>query len=390
MASIAPDFLNFSGIMKITLAITQRCNLACNYCYIKKNNSVMSLNTAAKIIDFVFQDAREDEKIEIGFFGGEPLLEIDLIKKITEQIRAHKSYDKNRIILSVTTNGTIYSEDLSQFLADRNIILNISCDGPPKVQDASRHFPDGSGSSRIVEKNIMEALKKFPLTPVNAVYSPESLHLLPDIVDYLASIGIRNIYLNPNISAKWTKKDADSLPEIYGAVAQRYIDFYRRGEPRYISLIDSAIALILRGGYSPLERCKMGNGEYAFGPSGNIYPCERLIGSDSGKMHCIGNINTGFVGRNSCKALSGAAINRECQECGIKDYCMNWCGCTNYYSTGHYNVVGPFICASEKASINTALQLIQKREDYGLDFSDHIRGMPLTNVITNVMKGKMH
>jgi sulfatase maturation enzyme AslB (radical SAM superfamily) len=79
--------------------------------------------------------------------------------------------------------------------------------------------------------------------------------------------------------------------------------------------------------------------------------------------------------------MSSAAINEECQECGIKDYCMNWCGCTNYYSTGHYNVVGPFICSSEKASINIALKLIQSMEDYGLNFSDHLAGTPLMNIM---------
>jgi uncharacterized protein len=89
-------------------------------------------------------------------------------------------------------------------------------------------FPDGRGSSEIVEANIKLALKDFPLIPVNAVYSPENLHLLPDVVEYLASIGVRNIYLNPNISARWTKKEADTLPEIYGAVARKYIDFYLR------------------------------------------------------------------------------------------------------------------------------------------------------------------
>ena len=258
IANSAPNPFNFSGIMKITLAITQKCNLACDYCYIHKRNSTMNTQTAAKIIDFVFQNAHENEKIEIGFFGGEPLLEIGLLKEITGLIRSHESYDRNRIILSVTTNGTIYSEDISQFLADNDVILNISCDGPLVVQDASRHFADGSGSSAIVEANIKQALKDFPLTPVNAVYSPENLYSLPNVVDYLASIGVRNIYLNPNISARWTKKDADILPEIYGAVARKYIDFYRRREPRYISLIDSAIAVVLRGGYGPLERCRMG------------------------------------------------------------------------------------------------------------------------------------
>jgi uncharacterized protein len=140
MANTAKDPFNFSGIMKVTLAITQRCNLACDYCYIAKKNSTMSKETATKIIDFVFQNAQPNEKIEIGFFGGEPLLEIGLIREIMELIHSHDLYDRNRMIISVTTNGTIYSEEISRFLADNNIILNISCDGPQIVHDAFRHF----------------------------------------------------------------------------------------------------------------------------------------------------------------------------------------------------------------------------------------------------------
>lgn len=366
--------------MKCTLAITQRCNLACDYCYIRKNDSVMHLSTAKKIIDIIFENALKDEKIDIGFFGGEPLLEFDLIKKITNLIQDHESFDPNRVIISVTTNGTIFSEDISNFLFENNMVLCISCDGPPIVQDVFRHFSDGSKSSGIVEKNIKQALKTFPLIPINAVYSPENLHFLPNVVDYLSSLGVRNIYLNPNISAQWTKKEADMLPQIYGTIGNKYLDFYRQGKPRYISLVDSKITVILRGGYKPLERCKMGNGELAFAPSGNIYPCERLIGSDNGKAHCLGNIDNGFILEKKCRTISSVAINIECRTCGLREYCMNWCGCTNYFSTGSYNMVPPFICASEKASINVAFKIIQNMGEAEINFSDHLAGKPLMNL----------
>jgi uncharacterized protein len=376
--------------MKNTLAITQRCDLACDYCYIGKNDSVMLLSTATKIIDFIFENAQRDEKIDIGFFGGEPLIEFSLIKEITDIIQTHRSFDPNRVTLSVTTNGTIFSREIAEFLIEKNIVLCISCDGPPFVQNVFRHFPDGSGSSNIVEKNIKEALKIFPFIPVNAVYSRENLQFLPDVVDYLASLGVININLNPNISSHWTKKEADMIPQIYSNIGKKYMDFYRQGKPRYINLIDSKIAVILRGGYRPLERCRMGNGEFAFGPSGNIYPCERFIGSDDGKTHCLGNINDGFAIEKTCRTISSTAINIECQTCGLREYCMNWCGCTNYFSTRNYNMVGPFICASEKAAINVAFQIIQNMGDDLESFSDHLYGTPLMNIVGEVLKEKVH
>jgi uncharacterized protein len=208
-------------------------------------------------------------------------------------------------------------------------------------------------------------------------------------VDYLASLGVRNIDLNPNIHAKWTKNEADALPGIFERLGERYVEFYRQKEPRFISLIDSKIAVILREGYKPLEKCRMGNGEFAFGPSGNIYPCERFIGSDDGIEHCIGNINKGFTAGISCKSVSNVVLNKECLACGLTEYCMNWCGCTNYYLTGNYNFVSLFMCAFEKALVNTAFQIIQNLDYELLNFSDHFAGTPLMNVIEAVYKEKL-
>jgi uncharacterized protein len=126
----------------------------------------------------------------------------------------------------------------------------------------------------------------------------------------------------------------------------------------------------------------MGTGELAFSPSGNLYPCERLLGSDDGVTNCIGNITEGKINSKTCKPISSQATNEQCKECGLSDYCMNWCGCTNYYSTGSYNQVGPFMCAHEKATINVAYQIIQKMRDGGFDFSHHISGIQLSESVT--------
>jgi uncharacterized protein len=346
----------------------------------------MALSTAQKIIDFIFEISPRSEKISIGFFGGEPLLEFGLIEEITTIIRSHNSFQPNRVEIAIATNGTIFSQNMANFLIDNNITLNVSCDGPAIVHDAFRHFPDGSGCSNIVENNIRQLLKIFPFTPVNAVYSPENLQSLPDVVDYLSSLGVKNIHLNHNISANWTKHEADMLPRIYNAIGKNYMDCYQRREPKYIDIIDSKIALILRGGYKPLERCRMGTGEFAFAPSGNVYPCEMLIGADEGKEHCLGNISESFIPGKTCNVISSGATNKECMTCGLNQYCMNWCGCANYHSTGSYNIVSPFICALEKAAINTAFDIIQKIDDIGLNFSHHIAGTPLMNVIGTSMK----
>lgn len=364
--------------MKYTILVTQECNLRCDYCYIGKKKSVMSLKTAKKIIDFMFSYTPLEEDIEIGFFGGEPLLEIDLIKLITHQIESHPSYDRNRVNLAVVTNGTIFSKEIASYLNQHNIAFCLSCDGPPDIQDRFRRFPNGEGSSKTVETTIRQATEAFPYILVNAVYHPLTFKSLPQVIDYFSSQGLRRIYLNPDFSAQWTRKEAEQLPEVYDQIAERYVKFYLEHNPHFMSLIDSKITVILRGGYQPIERCRMGRGEFGFAPSGNIYPCERLIGTDDGKRHCIGNIVTGFSPEKMCgKEHQDENSNLECMDCGFRDFCMYWCGCSNYFSTGSYNRVSPFICASEKTAIITSFNVFQTIEKkLGPIFSDHITGTP--------------
>jgi uncharacterized protein len=125
----------------------------------------------------------------------------------------------------------------------------------------------------------------------------------------------------------------------------------------------------------------MGKGEFAFSPEGNIYPCERLVGDGTINSHCIGNINSGLnLERMSCNMVSDQTINSECLSCSLNPYCMNWCGCSNYMATGYYNHVNQFLCISEKAAIQAALNAFQTLEKkLGPTFVDHLSGYPSSN-----------
>ena len=350
--------------MKYTICITRECNLRCQYCYIEKKKSVMPIDTAQEVIEFIFKNTPPEEKFNIGFFGGEPLLEFELIKALIRSIKTHPLFNNGSAAFTVVSNGTIFSDEIADFLVKQDITFGISCDGPPEIQDMFRYYPGGQGSSTTVESTIRRAIEALPSLMVNAVYHPRTISQLPRVVDYFSSLGIRQIYLTPDFSAPWSKKETELLPGIYKQVAQQYIDYYLEGDPHYISLIDSKVAVILKDGHKPADRCTMGKGEFAFAPSGNVYPCERLIGSDDGEKHCIGNIFTRLEPGRMCRQMHrDGEINPECKNCSISDFCMNWCGCSNYFSSGYYNRVGPFLCASEKTSILTAFDVFQTLEN---------------------------
>ena len=369
--------------MKFTIFVTQECNLRCTYCYIEKRPATISLTTARSVVDFIFnRSVLSAEDIDIGFFGGEPLMKLDLIKKITELIYAHPLYDEERVNLSIVTNGTIFSKKLAEFVKKNSISLGISCDGPPHIHDKFRLSKSGRKTSHRVERNIVRANIELGGVMVNAVYHPDTFLQLPETVEYFRSLGTRQIYLSPDYSANWKMEHAMVLTDIYDRIGELYVKYYAEGQPVFISILDSKIAVILRGGYAPQDRCSMGHGEFAFTPTGDVYPCERLVGNGENE-HCIGNVIDGLEPSvMQCHKIPGGELNAECMECGIKDYCMNWCGCSNFMASGYYNRVSPFLCASERAAIQTSYKVFQFLErKLGPTFYEHMDGRPIMNSI---------
>jgi uncharacterized protein len=386
---LPPDFgmdladLN-SRPRRYTLCTTLQCNLDCSYCYVRKTNSVMSLDMARRSLDFIFRHAPHQSKIEIGFFGGEPLLEFPLLKDITAMIEDHPAYDPDLVRLTITTNGTIFSDAIAAFLNEHSFKVCFSCDGPPQIQNLFRHLPNGKETAVTVEQTLRMAQQALPLVLVNAVYTPLTFRQLPETLEYFSDLGLRRIFLNPDYSAAWTQSDVEMLPQVYRAIADRYIAWYLQHEPHFVSLIDTKVAVIVRGGYHPLERCQMGTGELTITPDGNLYPCERLISNPGNQDHCIGNVESGVdIARMVGRCAPGEKLNPECSECTLKELCMNWCGCSNAFMTGYYNRVGPFLCASEHALIQTALDVFITLENrLGPVFIHHLAGRPQWNSLS--------
>jgi len=283
---------------------------------------------------------------------------------------------------NVVSNGTIFNDEIADFLLAHRIGYGLSCDGDGASQDINRRFKDGGGTSNVVSENLRRAAARLPLVLVNAVYTPETLPLLPDTVRFFMDNGLRQIYLSADYSAPWQPKHLPALDAALADMAEIYTDAYRKGRPVYISTLDDKIAVILRGGYKPAERCQMGKKEFAFTPDGDIFPCERIVyDGDPSSSHCIGHVDTGVdLSKLSCHMRATGDGDNPCKTCGIRKYCMNWCGCSNFHATGYYNSAGAYLCAEEKASIRTALQIIETLEDeIPTVFSAHAAGFTSLN-----------
>jgi uncharacterized protein len=335
------------------------CNLACDYCYIRKRVARMDLATAELALDFIASRALPTEDVDIGLFGGEPLLVLPLVLDIVRMARAHRLAEGRALRFQLVSNGTIADRESIRALSSAGVEFGISCDGMPAVQNAHRRYRDGRSSAADVEKAISIAVDEFPYVMVNAVYSPDTIRWLPDTVSYLYGLGVRNIFLNVDYAAPWRLEDLATMCVSYADIADLYVGYYVAGAPARISLIDAKIIVLLNGGYAPHERCSMGRREFAFGPEGNIYPCERLAGDCLSNENLIGCLGEDKIVTPTCHAAEDGAPT-PCGECTTRDYCMHWCGCSNYFATGSYNRPGPFLCASEKESLRLAAETFER------------------------------
>lgn len=342
--------------MKLTLCLTDRCNLSCAYCYGgRKKNVDMPFDVACKAIDLALEKTSENQELKIGFCGGEPLLCFETLKRITRYARSRALECNRSVSLSLTTNGTLLTDEVLEFLRLNQIGLRISMDGPESVHDQHRRFPDGQGSHKIASTNLGRALERLDSVQVNAVFGPDNLDTLAETLVFLIWNNVRCIHLTPDMGGEWTQESIRKVDRVFRQLAEVYIKAYRQGREITVNLIDTKMVLFMKGGYSCDDINGIGKTELAVAPSGNIYPCERFTGDDSDESIRLGNVLTGYVEPANVETLKNRGCsNAECRGCGLLHFCMNWCGCTSYRMNGDTDRANAIICAFERAAIRAA------------------------------------
>ncbi len=348
--------------MDFTLCLTHDCNLRCSYCYagckIKKR---MPWKTAKRAIDFAIEHTLSKPKpheLQFGFFGGEPLLEWDLLEKAT--LYTEKLAAKSGIALkkTVTTNATILGQRHFDFFTEHDFYIGLSIDGNKAMHDATRPFSNGRSSHARCVRGMKYYLGPYARGEVIVTIDPSNVEYLAESVKWLSDQDICNISLNPNFYTEWPDDKLALWRQGYETAAEVYLENYRR--PRYfrINFIDGKIKTRLSEGYRTCDRCNFGEREIAVSAGGNMYPCERLVGNDDGGDMCIGNVFDGFNQGKRIKLLGQRGNkNQECVECALRERCMNWCGCINYTTTGAINTVDGIVCFHEQLTIELADQV---------------------------------
>jgi uncharacterized protein len=348
--------------MDFTLCLTHDCNLQCAYCYAgRKFKQSMSWDTAKQAIDFVFEYSirraallHNPPDAVLGYFGGEPLLEWDLLQRSADYAIAEAIRKGIALKKTLTTNMTLMDDARFDWLCARGFYLGFSIDGNAAMHNTLRRFPDGSDSHAACERALQYITGPTPRGEVIVVVDPRNVQHLEDSVDWLLSADIRNIALNPNFYIRWPNDAKARWQAAYERIGDLYIQCYRNRKPARINFIDGKIRVRIKEGYAACDKCGFGKNEIAISASGNIYPCERIVGDDTSEKFRIGNVYTGFSKKRAQIIASRGNKVPECLDCSLRERCMNWCSCINYQTTGNISIVDGLVCLHERISIAVA------------------------------------
>ncbi len=342
--------------MELTLVLTHACNLGCPYCYAgKKFGRRMPAETGEKALRWAFDKLRPGQKIQVGYFGGEPLMAWDLLKHF--HLKAEELANELEVELTgtVTTNATLLDETKMNWLVEHGVVVAVSLDGIKEAHDVTRPFVNGKSSFEATLRGLKIALERAPLTEVISVVDPQNVRFMARSARFLLDQGVRVLSLSMNYSADWDEASLAVYEDQVAQVGEEFARRFRNGEDVYIAQIDAKVVGHLKGGLKECDQCSFGVGELAVAPSGNFYPCERLVGEDADPTWQIGHIDTGYDFLKLAAILQNKRkVDPVCMDCAIRDRCTNHCGCSNIFSGGEVGVPGAALCLTEQMNAKVA------------------------------------
>ena len=349
-------------VLAASFHLTHQCNLRCSYCYTgEKLQKPMSYAVADAGVDFVLQEAekRDAQYIDITFFGGEPLIEADLLFHIADRLKAENL--QRSLSFKLSTNGTLLTEPLLEALMRRRIYVSLSVDGPPDLHDQQRPNAAGQPSSRLVAKAIPRLLRANPCANVTCVLTPLSASRAAESVEWLYNQGFRYINLTLDYSAPWTMEDMEVLKDAYHQLAHWYEQQMRHHKRFYLSCFDERIQSRTKPPTSASERCDLGRRQFSIAPDGALYPCIQFVTTEGAPEYMIGHLLHGGFDENCQSHLHACseAPKPECAGCALHDRCSSWCACINYASTGTVTAASPVVCYHEQ----TLMPIVDRMAD---------------------------
>ena len=353
-----------SPIKSMCLHIAHDCNLRCKYCFASTGDfgtgrKLMPLETGKAAIDFLLEKSAGRENLDVDFFGGEPLMNFEVVKEIVAYARGkEKEYGKH-FDFTITTNGMLLNDENIEFINREMHNVVLSLDGRKEVNDRMRTRVDGSGSydkilpnfKKLVEKRgDKEYYVRGTYTKYNLDFSEDVMHIYEAGFD---QISVEPVMEKPEIEYALTEADLGQIYQEYDKLTERLSEVKRNGG--FINFFHFMIDL--NQGPCVVKRlrgCGSGNEYVSITPDGDIYPCHQFVGMEEYKM---GNLADGTFREDIKKEFAGAHVYSKpaCQDCWAKFYCSGGCNANNYIYNGDIHKAYELSCKIQKKRLECAI-----------------------------------
>ena len=364
---VAKEFKKRQGVVKaICLHVAHDCNLACKYCFAGKGEydgpkGLMSFETGKKALDFLIEQSGTRKNLEVDFFGGEPLMNWEVCKKLVEYGREQEKIHNKNFRFTLTTNGLLINDDVIEFCNREMGNVVLSLDGRKATNDAMRVSRNGAGSYDL----IIDKFKKFADSRnqenyyMRGTYTHNNLDFSQDII-HMADMGFKELSIEPVVCSPdepYALKDSDlpTLKEQYQILADEMLKRYRKGSGftfyHYMIDLDAGPCIVKR-----VSGCGVGTEYLAVTPNGELYPCHQFVGDEK---FLLGNIWDGITNKQVLEQFENCNVysHKECKDCFAKLYCSGGCAANAYHTTGSVNGIYEFGCELHRKRIECAIML---------------------------------
>ena len=361
-----------SGVVKaLCLHIAHTCNLNCSYCFASQGNyhgerALMSYEVGKRALDFLIENSGTRRNLEVDFFGGEPLMNFDVVKQLVAYARSIEKEKNKNFRFTLTTNGVLVDDDVIEFSNREMSNVVLSLDGRKEVHDRYRVDYAGNGSW----EKIVPKFQKFVNARGGKNYYMRGTftHANPDFLEDIKTmldLGFSELSMEPVVAASddpaaLTEADKPVVMKQYEDLAKLMLERDKEGKPFtfYHYMID------LKGGpciYKRISGCGSGTEYMAVTPWGDLYPCHQFVGDEKFKL---GDIWSGVNNKKIQDEFASCNVyaREECRDCWARLYCSGGCAANAYHATGSVKGVYKYGCDLFKKRMECAIAVAVERE----------------------------
>ncbi|MGE5404181.1 MAG: thioether cross-link-forming SCIFF peptide maturase [Candidatus Saccharibacteria bacterium] len=350
----------------LCLNVAHACNMRCKYCFAGQGTfgeeaMLMSSETAYKAVDFLISASQGRRNLEIDFFGGEPLLNFEVVKATVEYARQRAAATGKEIALTLTTNSLDLDESASRYLIEEGIAIIVSLDGRPEVNDCMRPATDGSGTYERVLANIRRIIDMDPVSYyVRGTFTAHNLDFAEDF-RHLTDLGFTNISLEPVVGGEngivIQEQHLLHIMKEYENMADHLLALRDHGRPitffHFNLDMNRGPCLSKR-----LTGCGAGVEYLAVTPAGKLYPCHQFIGQQE---FCIGDVFEGIQKPEIVTRFArNTLLDKDCRRCWARFFCGGGCHASAFYANRDISMPNAIACQMHKKRIECAFYLAAK------------------------------